>query len=279
MPALWSTALDRPTAMHTPTPSPSPWNLLSAHHLLYQVQSLLERAESHVVLVTPYVDLWPSLELVMRQAVARGVTVHVVTRSKDETHFEEHKGRRTNSLDRIKALGATLHEVDWLHTKLYLNEKEAIISSFNLTATGRDGPNLGVHLHGAEAASQALLQVDQWLPGFLCEVCIRSTNGGKAVDGSAFCIRCQRVRPIFNMSKPYCCDCWQERRAEKHHKAEACCHRCGERAGTTLQHPTCDKCSVVPEPNTPSRCQLARIQQAAKQLSHVPHVLVSTKSN
>lgn len=230
-----------------PTPTPSNWNLLSAHHLLYQVQTLLERAESYVVLVTPYIDLWPSLELVMRQTVARGVAVHVVTRSKDETHFEKHEGRRTSSLERIKALGAKLHEVAWLHTKLYLNEKEAIVSSFNLTATGRDGPNLGVHLHGAEAAKQALEQVDQWLPGFSGEVCNGCADGGKAVDGSGFCIRCQRVRPIFNLSKPYCCDCWQERRGEKHHKAEACCHRCGDRAETTLHQPICKSCTVAPD--------------------------------
>lgn len=38
-------------------PTPTPSNRLSADHLLYQVQPLLERAESHVVLVTPYVDL------------------------------------------------------------------------------------------------------------------------------------------------------------------------------------------------------------------------------
>jgi hypothetical protein len=55
--------------MHTP----STWSLLSAHHLVFQVQALLERAQTHVVLVTPYVDLWPSLENVMRQTVARGV--------------------------------------------------------------------------------------------------------------------------------------------------------------------------------------------------------------
>lgn len=169
--------------------------------------------------------------------------VHVVARSKDDTHFEKHEGRRTSSLDRIKALGATLHEVDWLHTKLYLNEKEAIVSSFNLTATGRDGPNLGVHLQGAEAATQALQQVDQWLPGFSGEVGTQSANAATGSEGSAFCIRCQKLRPTLNTSKPSCRDCWQERRAEKHHKAEACCHRCGGRADTTLNQLTCKTCT------------------------------------
>ncbi len=239
-------------------PTPSNWSLLSAHHLIFQVQALLERAESHAVLVTPYIDLWPSLELVMRQTVARGVALHVVTRSKDETHFEKHEGRRTSSLDRTKALGATLHEVDWLHTKLYLSEKEAIVSSFNLTATGRDGPNLGVHLHGAEAATQALQQVDQWLPGFSGEVGARSAGCARAaspsvarprayaqlIDGPAFCIRCQTVRPIFNLSKPYCSDCWPQRRAEKSYRTEAYCHRCGQRAETTLHQPICNQCTT-----------------------------------
>lgn len=229
-------ALGAPPAMQTP----SNWSLLSAHHLVFQVQALLERAQSHVVLVTPYVDLWPSLELVMRQTVARGVKVHVVARSKDDTHFEKHEGRRTSSLDRIKALGATLHEVDWLHTKLYLNENEAIVGSFNLTATGRDGPNLAVHLQGADAALQALKQVDQWLPAFSSEL---SAPAPAAKPASSFCIRCERHQAAFNMSKPYCSQCWQHRRTERKNKPETCCHRCGKHAETTLDEPACKECA------------------------------------
>jgi hypothetical protein len=230
--------VDRPkTAM----PTPANWNLLSAHHLVYQVQALLERAESHAVLVTPYVDLWPSLELVMRQAVARGVTLHVVTRAKDDTHFEKSEPKRAGSLDRMKAFGATLHEVAWLHTKLYLNDKEAIISSFNLTATGRDGPNLGVHLHGAEAATQALQQVDQWIPGFAGLV----NPAPKSRTANAFCIRCSKPRKVFDPSKPYCGDCWHKHLADKNDRPEKCCHRCGEHAETTLNQPTCKVCALA----------------------------------
>ena len=225
-----------------PMTAPSSWTLLSAHHLPFQVQALLERAESHAVMVTPYVDLWPSLELVMRQAVARGVAVHVVTRTKDDTHFEKHEARRASSLERIDGLGATLHEVEWLHTKLYLNEKEAIIGSFNLTSTGRDGPNLGVHLHGAAAASQAMQQIDQWLPGFSCRVC-EPAPAWTDKNAAAYCIRCSHTRPVFNLSKPYCSDCWQKRKAEMSQKPETCCHRCGKVAETTLNQPLCGSCN------------------------------------
>ena len=156
-----------PTAAMHDAPT---YNLLSAHHLLYEVQTLIERAERYCVLVTPYVDLWPSLEMLVRQAAARGVAVHFITRAKDDTHFEKREAQRIGSLERLKALGAQVHEVPWLHTKLYLNEAEAIVTSFNLTATGRDGPNLGVHLHGAVAARDALKQLDQWLPGLPREI-------------------------------------------------------------------------------------------------------------
>jgi hypothetical protein len=173
------------------------------------------------------------------------VKVHVVTRSKDDTHFEKHEGRRTSSLERIRGLGATLHEVDWLHTKLYLNEKEAIIGSFNLTATGRDGPNLSVHLQGSDAALQALEQVDQWLPGFSDEVTAPSAPAPAATTGAAFCIRCERPQAAYNPSKPYCSDCWSKRRNEKHHKPETCCHRCGKHAESTLHQPVCNACASV----------------------------------
>ncbi|HZN37925.1 MAG TPA: phospholipase D-like domain-containing protein [Planctomycetota bacterium] len=165
-----------------------PWNFLSAHHLLFQVLSLVERAESYAVMVTAYVDPWPSLELVLREAVARGVDVHLVTRSTDDTHND--KTKRAKSIDRIVALGVKLHEVDWLHTKLYVSEKEAIVTSLNLTATGRDGPNLGVHLHGADAASQALQQIDQWIDGFSLKVTDRSPAQAEP-SAPAYCIRCK----------------------------------------------------------------------------------------
>lgn len=227
-------------AMHTS----SNWSLLSAHHLVFQVQALIERAQSHVILITPYIDLWPSLELVMRQSIERGVEVHVVTRTKDDTHFEKCEGRRTGSLARIKALGAALHEIEWLHTKLYLNEQEAIVSSFNLTATGRDGPNLGVHLQGAEAAALALRQVDQWLPGFSDQPRRGSTAASTSRRDSAFCIRCNKPCATFNIGKPYCGECWRDRRSEREYKAEACCHRCGQSATTDLYRPTCSKCAT-----------------------------------
>lgn len=219
---------------------PSSWNFLSAHHLLFQVLSLVERSRSYAVLVTAYLDPWPNLELVLRQAVGRGVAVHLVTRSADATCHDT--GKRSKAIERMRALGVHLHEVDWLHTKLYLSEAEAIVSSFNLTTGGHDSPNLGVHLHGERAAMQALLQIDQWIPGF-SESVAPAPGPSSAVNAPAFCIRCQEPRSSFNPSKPYCSDCWHARKAEQMLTAEACCHRCGHRARTSLRQPLCASCA------------------------------------
>jgi hypothetical protein len=209
------------------------------------VHGLIERAKQHVVLVTAYLDMWPSLELVIRDAVDRGVAVHLVIRSKDETHFERHEGRRLKSIERARALHVTLHEVDWLHTKLYLNESEAIIGSLNLTANGRDGPNLCVHLQGAEAADQALQKINEWIPEFSSNLHPpRIASAG--IHSPGYCIRCQGSRPLFNPTKPYCCECWQQRKAEPSTKSEICCHCCGKHAATTLQQPLCAQCANAP---------------------------------
>lgn len=182
--------------MCAPMLVPSSWSFLSAHHLLYQVLTLVERADSYAVMVTAYLDPWPNLELVLRQATARGVAVHVITRTCDDTHHD--KARRQKGIDSVRALGATAHEVEWLHAKLYLSEKEAIVASLNLTAGGHDSPNLGVHLHGPQAAALALQQIDQWLPGF------SSATGTMPAtkDRTASCIRCHGSLPNFNPRKP-----------------------------------------------------------------------------
>lgn len=219
----------------------SSWNFLSAHHLLFQVLSLIERSRSYAVLVTAYLDPWPNLELVLRQAVSRGVAVHLVTRSADATCNDT--GKRGKAIERMRALGVHLHEVDWLHTKLYLSESEAIVSSFNLTSGGHDSPNLGVHLHGERAAMQALLQIDQWIPGF-SEAIAPPPGPPSEADAPAFCIRCRGPRSLLNPTKPYCAECWQARKAEQQPPVEACCHRCGHPASTTLRAPFCAACST-----------------------------------
>ncbi|MDZ4784346.1 MAG: phospholipase D-like domain-containing protein [Planctomycetia bacterium] len=221
--------------------TPSSWNLLSAHHLLNEILELVERANSYAVMVTAYLDPWQHLELALRKAVERGVTVHIITRSADDTHND--KAKRAKSIERLRALGVTFHEVDWLHTKLYVSEKEAIVASLNLTATGRDGPNLGVHLHGRQAASQALREIDQWIPGFSSTVAA-PIAASSATSAPAFCIRCQGARAFFNPGKPYCSDCWHARKSEQGNRTEACCHRCGAAAETVLRQPLCTTCGA-----------------------------------
>jgi hypothetical protein len=229
-------------------PQPSPWNFLSAHHLPHQALTMVERSRSHCVLVTAYVDPWPSLALVIRQAVARGVAMHLVTRSEDCTHRSPAK--RGKALEQIKSLGVAIHEVDWLHTKLYVSESEAIVTSLNLTSCGKDGPNLGVHLHGEQAAAQALAQIDQWIPNFARTVTSKSGSSRSHVT-PGFCIRCRQHRKFYNPAKPYCSDCWHARKATRGHRTGVCCHSCGQTSSSSLRRPLCEECA------TPGAMQVA----------------------
>ncbi len=53
------------------------------------------------------------------------------------------------------------------------------------------------------------------------------------------------IRRFFNLTKPYCCDCWQARWADQSHQVEKCCHRCGTEFETDLRQPLCGSCGTV----------------------------------
>jgi hypothetical protein len=222
-------------------PSPSGCHFLSAHHLLFQVLALVERAKSHVVLATAYFDPWPDLELVLRQAIARGVAVHLITRTADAKHCDPSK--RKSSLDQVSRLGVKVHEVPWLHAKMYFNEAESIVTSFNLIGGGHKSLNVGIHMQGADAVGQSLAVVKQWIPGFVARADLAPAASAVTDKPKAFCIRCGGARSFFNPSKPYCHDCWQAHGTDEMQRNGSACHRCGDAATTSLHQPLCEPCN------------------------------------
>jgi len=90
---------------------------------LNRIISMIENAGKFVVIVSPYNDLtgWDHLIKAMNDAMKRNVMVHYYVR----------KGEGANGLE---GLNVKLYEVPDLHAKMFFNEKEALISSGNLTS-------------------------------------------------------------------------------------------------------------------------------------------------
>ncbi len=90
---------------------------------LNSIVALVENAEKFLVLVSPFNDLsgWDKLRSAIDKATERGVRVNYYVRE-----GEGYTG--------IEGLKVNLFEVPKLHAKMFYSEKEALISSGNLSS-------------------------------------------------------------------------------------------------------------------------------------------------
>ncbi len=100
------------------------FELLYDENVLPAVIKLAEGARGQLVLVSPYNDFSVNLRNAVEQA-ARRVSVIAVCRSDQDQKEKAH-------LDWLTGLGAQVYLVERLHSKIYLNEEQAIVTSMNL---------------------------------------------------------------------------------------------------------------------------------------------------
>ncbi len=136
--------------------------LLTAHHLPYRVVNIIEEAHEFVVLVTAYLTSWPHLDHAIKSAIARGVRVSLVLRAPDGAQRD--RAKREREAADLKELGASVHFVDRLHAKAYINENAAIVTSFNLVSGSNESIELGVLLQDAELVHDCIAKIRSYCP-------------------------------------------------------------------------------------------------------------------
>lgn len=117
---------------------------------LSSIISLIKNAEKFVVIVSPFNDFagWDNLRNVIDSASQRGVEVNYYVRE-----GEGYTG--------IERLVVNLWEVPLLHAKMFFSEKEALISSGNLTS--RPDINWVCNLDKPEEYNDLLDFFDQYI--------------------------------------------------------------------------------------------------------------------
>ena len=121
----------------------------------YQISSylleLIDKAEEKVVLITPYVNVWGHLTQTIESALKRKVRIELYHRyyerdSKTSVDYELDK-----SLGKLESKGVHCYEVKNLHTKLYLSEKSAIMTSMNLYEhSSKENEEIGLYTEDEE---------------------------------------------------------------------------------------------------------------------------------
>ena len=244
--------------------------LLWDEQVLPAVIELIEEAEEYVVLVSPYNDFSVHLSDVVKRK-ARQVNVVAVCRSDRAKEEKAH-------LNWLASLSVRVHLAERLHSKIYLNESQAIVTSMNLTkGSAVNSKEVAFRIYDTETREK----ISHYVRNRLIDVSkpyrasttpprsSRSSTGSKAAkrsgrgspqvsggllssiaefaavfvsDPPGSCVRCGNSI-YYNQDRPLCDGCYEEwSRYSKSDYQERYCHRCGRPSKTSYARPLCRSC-------------------------------------
>lgn len=244
------------------------YEILKNHQIPGKVIDIIEETKVFCFLVTPYFKSWPLLKRALEKAGNNNKKISIILRSCEDV------------TDEIKELsrkyGFDVAFVDRLHTKLYMNEKEVLISSMNLYDSSKENNyELGFNIKGTNVANTFKYKViDQDLLSLKYDKLIKGkyikssaadekpgthkktktatakTNQKKQVfnktkaktQNQGHCIRCN-TQIGLDPDHPYCKKCyklWSQ--YENPEYTEKYCHHCGKKSSTSLLKPVCYSC-------------------------------------
>jgi hypothetical protein len=225
--------------------------ILRTHQISAAVIELIEETKEYCYLVSPYIKMWHLLDRALAKASEQSKRITVITRAGSENNFDV---RKLN-----ESYGFEVVVLDFLHTKLYLNEKSAVVSSMNLYDTSSTrNHELALHLrqHEARKLKQEIIDQDLLALQPVHRFAGRHTAAQKAeqeqvlafkadLEARGYCVACGEkidfddsgsvLSPTIIRCKP----CWAKRpwietpfRFRIRH-----CHYCGESLDSVLSQP------------------------------------------
>ena len=109
--------------------------ILNDHHLNNAVFRLIEESQESLTLITPYFDPSAALLRAIVNASIRGVHVTLIIRHMSADEHQSMRQSTRNALQELRNNRVTVKWLEWLHAKIYVSEKKAIIASLNLVQT------------------------------------------------------------------------------------------------------------------------------------------------
>lgn len=231
--------------------------------VLADVMNLIDGTQRRLVLVSPFIDLWPGLVTALKRAQTRGVDITLIARGGDN------KEKNQRALRQIQSVCGYVGFVERLHAKVYLNETKAILTSMNLVqSSALNSIEISAFVESQWAAKEyaQLKRICDALTDTARQNELRSEREGQQDDdnGSNYgedpdviakprgprgrppkwghCIRCEE-RIEFDMIHPLCDGCFTSwNRYKNKDYEERYCHKCGEECSTTFREPICEDC-------------------------------------
>jgi len=150
----------------------------------------------------------------------------------------------------LREAGAHVHTLERFHGKVYLNEKEVIVCSFNLVGASQSSVEFGVHFTDSRLARLCHKELQSYCPDLgkgvlgrlLARVFSKEQPATEAKRG--FCIACGKDKS-YHTGFPLCNRCYHA--SDKGNDVAAfsqrVCHACGKPSAVTRRSPLCKACS------------------------------------
>ena len=233
-----------------------------------QIFRLIRDAEAWLYLASPYNRHPHQLHELLRDAIGRKVDVTIL--------YRDEKDQR-EGVTYLERLGAKVLPVEWLHSKIYMNESRVLASSMNLLDSSfNNSSEFCIRIDKANANSGRLydqlfeyvkriqLRAERRNPSATPEKSTpakasapkpapakaaakpaappRSAPKAAATSATGHCIRCGIEIPL-NPEKPLCAKDYKNwNRYKDPDYEENYCHLCGEKYDTSMAKPLCRRC-------------------------------------
>ena len=234
--------------------------VISDSYINSDLLTLIENSEKYLVLVSPYLKLWGHLETQIENSVKRGVDVQLWYRTDQEKKYKK-------TYDKLSSMGVKVGKIDTLHSKLYLSEKQGLMTSMNLLDFSKSNSReIGILTDERKILNQfkdyiekltqkpivpkkSFLDMGKDLVNKITEdekiettKSVKPTYTRKETNGDGHCIRCSTSIP-YNMKSPYCGKCYKSWNRYKNKSfTENHCHQCSKGWETTFLKPICMSC-------------------------------------
>ncbi len=209
--------------------------ILKTTEITTEIIHIIENTKEFCYLVSPYVRAWVHLERTLREASKKEKFVTLIAR-KDQNKNSSEMIRFLNS-----DLGFEVFLIDGLHAKLYLNEKECLITSMNLFDVSQ-AKNFEV---GIKAGNSLQIKKDFIEDHLLIDSSVVHYRGKfhearenklqqigeirRQISSAGFCVTCGSKIELDITTNPsvlQCKGCYYKNHTANNHFRH--CHFCGE---------------------------------------------------
>ncbi len=169
-----------------------------------EIHRVIENANSQLTIITPYIDLGPRMKGSFNVARGKGVTIKIITRWKKKLAAKDEE-----ELAFFNDLGAEVMFVERLHSKLFLNERDAVLTSMNmLDGSAHHSQEIGIFTNDTSLVTSFKGYADrlersamppQYAPA---KSTAKNAPSQKKKKQSGFCIRTGESIP-FDIKMPF----------------------------------------------------------------------------